>query len=35
MLRNHLIRSNEEYLRDLLENQRLYAEQRRAAKPNK
>ena len=35
MLRNHLIRSNEEYLRDLIENQRLYAEQRRAAKPNK
>lgn len=35
MLRNHLIRSNEEYLQDLIENQRLYAEQRRAAKPNK
>lgn len=35
MLQNHLVRSNEEYLYDLIENQRLYAEQRRAAKPHK
>lgn len=35
MLQNHLIRSNEEYLQDLIENQKLYAEQRRAAKPHK
>ena len=35
MLQNHLVRSNEEYLHDLIENQKLYAEQRRAAKPHK
>lgn len=35
MLYNHLVRSNEEYLHDLVENQKLYAEQRRAARTHK
>ena len=35
MLENHLIRSNAEHLQNLIDNQRLYAEQRRNAKPHK
>ena len=35
MLENHLIRSNEEYLQNLIDNQKLYAEQRRIAKSHK
>ena len=35
MLENHLIRSNEEYLQNLIDNQKLYAEQRCNAKPHK
>lgn len=35
MLENHIIRSNAEHLQNLIDNQRLYAEQRRNAKPHK
>ncbi len=35
MLENHLIRSNEEYLQNLIDNQKLYVEQRRIAKSHK